>query len=150
MNIRKSIYILISILATLIIVQRIYANTSVKINNSINSNTSSQTKSSSETSVRIETNGEVKTFHATDNESVNYQSEDGSIKVNINNNNASSATKINPDDSDRPSPQNNESTPNNKKSDDVTDNQIKEKQDQLTNENFDILKFLIHLFSLLI
>ncbi|GIW61712.1 MAG: hypothetical protein KatS3mg089_0564 [Patescibacteria group bacterium] len=147
---RNTICILIIVLAGLAMTQRIYASTSVKINNSINSNTSSQTKSSTETNVRIETNGEVKTFHATDNESVNYQSEDGSIKVNINNNNASSATKINPDDSNVALPQQDESTPNNKKSDDVTDNQIKGKQDQLTNENFDILKFLIHLFSLLI
>lgn len=150
MLIRLSIYILISVLASLYLTQRIYASTTVKINNSINADTSSKTQSSSETNVRIETNGEVKTFHATDNESVNYQSEDGSIKVNINNNQASSATKITPDDSKRPSPKQDGSTQNNQNSDDVNHHQIEEKQDQLKNENFDIIKFLIHLFSFLI
>lgn len=59
---------------------------SININNStggITTNGSSTT--TSESHVRIETNGNVQEFHSTGDD-INYESEDGSVKVNINNN----------------------------------------------------------------
>jgi hypothetical protein len=39
----------------------------------------------STTDIRVETNGVVKEFHAEGDEKVNYQSDDGSVKVKVNN-----------------------------------------------------------------
>lgn len=83
------------------------AKTSIEISNnasnssnrvSVKNNVStSNSNSSSETKVRIEQNGEVKTFEASGDEDINYQSEDGSTKVNINN--KSSGVKVQERDS---------------------------------------------------
>lgn len=44
------------------------------------------------TDIRVETNGEVKEFHVRGNEDVDYQAEDGSVKVKVNNEFTSTTT----------------------------------------------------------
>lgn len=62
----------------------IRATVSVDVSNTQNAN--------SKTDIRVETNGEVKEFHTQGDEDVNYQSDDGSVKVKVNNDSASSTT----------------------------------------------------------
>lgn len=70
------------------------ASSDVEIHNSINSSNSSSNTSNSHTSVRIETNGVVKTYESDNGGSVHIESDDGTAKVNINNNNSTVTPKV--------------------------------------------------------
>jgi hypothetical protein len=77
------------------------SNNAAGSNNQVNINSNSQ-NTNSKTDVKVETNGEVKEFHTQGDEDVNYQSDDGSVKVNVNNSTSSSyqsetKTKVNND-----------------------------------------------------
>lgn len=60
------------------------SNNAAGSSNRVNVNSTTQ-NANSKTDVRVETNGEVKEFHTQGDEDVNYQSDDGSVKVNVNN-----------------------------------------------------------------
>lgn len=78
------------------------STTTVNISNSTGGNSvtvtgdgstsvTSESRTTSRSDVRIEQNGEVKEFHST-GESIDYTSDDGSVKVKIDNNNTSQPT----------------------------------------------------------
>jgi len=66
------------------------SHTSVSVTNNVNSTSNSTTTSNSKTHVRIETNGEVKEYNSENGGSVHIESDDGTAKVNINNNGSTS------------------------------------------------------------
>lgn len=68
----------------------VFASTSVNVTNNVSTSTSTSSNGSNQTHVEIETNGVKKTFDSS-GQDVHWQSDDGSSKVDINNNGTSAS-----------------------------------------------------------
>lgn len=71
------------------------SNSSVNISNTVNSTSTNTSSSTTKTNIRIETNGKVKTYESDNAGSVHIESDDGTAKVDINNNNVKGAATQN-------------------------------------------------------
>lgn len=91
MKIHLLIAILIPSLFFVLTPEKAIGKTTIDISNNGDNSTSSvkvnsnSSNGSNQTDVRIEENGEVKSFSSSGDEDINWQSEDGSTKVEVNN-----------------------------------------------------------------
>lgn len=79
-----------------------FASNSVTVTNNVSTNTSTSSTGSNQTHVEIETNGVKKTFDSS-GQDVHWQSDDGSSKVDINNNGSSTSVDQSQQDDDHTS-----------------------------------------------
>ena len=84
----RSVVFFLPLLLVTFLVRTVFAESSanVEINNDFNSTSVNSSSSiNSKTDIRIESNGKVQEYHSDKPESVTLESEDGSVKINVNN-----------------------------------------------------------------
>lgn len=90
---KKAVYFIPLLIVFLLpLAAKAESSSHVEINNSINSSSSNNGLVNSHSSVTVTTNGETKHFESNGTD-INYESDDGSTKVKINNNGSSSVAK---------------------------------------------------------